>query len=183
MSQRNLRLSALRVPIICLSLTFGASSGLAEINDRGASSVRTIYQINPSAYGQRTEAGDMMIDDAAILVQTLYDRYARAVQGDGDDPLFSDTANQYFTSDIVALFQSGQIDGHPLYGAQDFDGRIVSIAPDPEQPMLRGMITVNVDFINFGQKKRAIYYLRSDDTQDNAPLLIFSVDHDGWSYP
>ena len=49
--------------------------------------------------------------------------------------------------------------------------------------MLRGMITINVDFTNFGQQQRAVFYLRPDPTKPEAPLRIFRVEHDGWWYP
>lgn len=72
---------------------------------------------------------------------------------------------------------------HPLYGAQDFDGTVNAPKRDRDQPMLRGMITVNVDFTNFGQAQRAVYRLRADTSKPGAPLRIFMVEHDGWSYP
>ncbi len=49
--------------------------------------------------------------------------------------------------------------------------------------MLRGMITINVDFTNFGQPQRAIFYLRAETASTAAPLRTFRVEHDGWSYP
>ncbi|WP_392352833.1 hypothetical protein V8F63_08310 [Brevundimonas sp. LF-1] len=55
--------------------------------------------------------------------------------------------------------------------------------PDPDHPMLRGMITINVDFTNFGQPQRAVFHIRADADKPDAPLRIFRVEHDGWSYP
>jgi hypothetical protein len=49
--------------------------------------------------------------------------------------------------------------------------------------MLRGMTTINVDFTNFGRRQRALSYLRADTTKAGAPLRIFRVEHDRWSYP
>lgn len=127
-------------------------------------------------------SGDAMIDEAQRLVRDLYDAQSRAERGRGPDPLQGRSAAAYFASDIVALLRSG-VGAHPLYGAQDFDGRILNIAPDRDQPMLRGMIVINVDFVNFGQQQRAVFYLRADPAARDAPLRIFRVEHDGWSYP
>lgn len=128
-------------------------------------------------------SGDAMIDAAQQIVRDLYDAQARADHGQGPDPLQGRSAARYFTSDIVALLQSGGFGAHPLYGAQDFDGRVTRIAPDPVQPMLRGMIAIIADFTNFGAPQRAVFYLRADTEGQGAPLRIFRVEHDGWSYP
>lgn len=124
-----------------------------------------------------------MIAAAQTMVRELYTAYDLAAQGRGSDPLTNGSAATYYTDDIVALLQSGQVGAHPLYGAQDFDGRVNRIAPDPDQAMLRGMVTIHVDFINFGQAQRATYLLRPDTTQAAAPLRIFRVEHEGWSFP
>ena len=83
----------------------------------------------------------------------------------------------------MALLASGNIGAHPLYGAQDFDGTVAEPEPDAETPMYRGMITINVDIVNFGHPQRAIFSLRADTTKPGAPFRIFNVEHDGWSYP
>lgn len=137
-----------------------------------------------SAAGEQVSPGDdAMIADAQTIVRELYDAQALADRGQGPDPLQRDAASRYFTSDIVALFETGEIAAHPLYGAQDFEGSITRIAPDEDMPMLRGMISINVDFTNFGEKQRAVYQLRADPTQAGSPLRIFRVEHEGWSYP
>lgn len=63
------------------------------------------------------------------------------------------------------------------------DGAVGDPTPDPDHPMLRGMITINVDFTNFGQSQRAVFHIRADADKPDAPLRIFRVEHDGWSYP
>src|SRR5690606_12315276 len=105
-------------------------------------------------------AGDAVIARAVSMVRALYEANERFERGQGPDPLPGPSAAAYFTSDIMALMQSGAIGAHPLHGAQDFDGRVLRIAPDPDpdHPMLRGMITVNVDFTNFGQQQRAVFF-------------------------
>lgn len=137
--------------------------------------------ISPTA--PEASSGDAMIAEATSIVRALYEANARAERGQGPDPLHGSLASQYFTSDILAFFRSGGLGAHPLYGAQDFDGSILRIAPDPDEPMLRGMITIDVGFTNFGQLQRAAFYLRADTTQQGAPLRIFRVEHEGWSYP
>lgn len=128
-------------------------------------------------------SGDPIIAEAEELVRELYERQDLARIGAGPDPLATAMRADYFTADIVAFLVSGKIQAHPLYGAQDFDVAIDEPRADPDRPMFRGMITINVDFTNFGQKQRAIFYLRADTTKADAPLRIFRVEHDGWSYP
>lgn len=123
------------------------------------------------------------VDQAVDLVRELYERQFQAENSNAPSIFDPAVAQNYFTRDIVAWLASGNVGAHPLYGAQDFDGAIGEPAPDPDNPMLRGMITINVDFTNFGQKQRAIYYIRADTTKSDAPLRIFHVEHDGWSYP
>lgn len=143
----------------------------------------TVFSTESGRETASPSSGDAMIDEAERLVRDLFDAQARAERGQDPDPLHGRSAARYFTSDIVALLQSGGLGAHPLYGAQDFDGSITRIAPDPDQPMLRGMITINVDFTNFGEPQRAVFYLRADTTEHDAPLRVFRVEHDGWSYP
>ncbi len=128
-------------------------------------------------------ASDPLFAKAEEFVRELYERYDLAQLGAGADPLRPPMASNYFTSDIVDYLKSDKLQAHPLYGAQDFDVAIDEPRVDPDQPMLRGMITVNVDFTNFGQPQRAVYYLRADTTKSGAPLRIFRVEHGGWSYP
>lgn len=149
----------------------------------GASSPPTVSSDSGGADDGGASSSDAMIARAHSIVRDLYDTYARAERGQGPDPLWGPSAAGFFTSDIVAMLQSGGFGAHPLYGGQDFDGRVLRIAPDRDQPMLRGMITINVDFTNFGQQQRAVFYLRADTTEQGAPLRIFHVEHDGWSYP
>ncbi|MFC5386202.1 hypothetical protein ACFPLB_09520 [Aquamicrobium segne] len=123
------------------------------------------------------------VAQAQDLVREVYEREFLSESGNIPGPFDPSVADSYFTSDIVAWLASGNAGAHPLYGAQDFDGAIGEPTPDPDQPMFRGMITINVDFTNFGQQQRAIFYLRADTTKPGAPLRIFRVEHDGWSYP
>ena len=126
---------------------------------------------------------DGLVAQAQDLVREIYEREFLSEGGDLASAADPSVAHNYFTSDIVALFASGNIGAHPLYGAQDFDGAIGEPTPDPDQPMFRGMITINVDFTNFGERQRAVYYVRADTTKPGSPLRIFRIEHDGWSIP
>lgn len=128
---------------------------------------------------QGAEDGDM-IGQAVDLVRALY---AAAHQPGGAYPLDPDHAHRYFSSEVVAHLRAHRLEADPLTGAQDFDGSIGEPRLDPDQPMLRGMITVNVDFVNFGQRQTAVFRLRADPGQPGAPVRIFRIDHDGWSFP
>ncbi|MEW4467836.1 hypothetical protein AB1K62_08405 [Parasphingorhabdus sp. JC815] len=151
--------------------------------DHGDAAQRPTARTAPETASTKTSTSASPVVEATAIVRKLYDAQARAERGQGTDPLQGRTASNYFTSDIVDLLRAGRIGAHPLYGAQDFDGRVTRIAADPEQPMLRGMVTVHVDFTNFGEPQRATFYLRADTTQRGSPLRIFRVEHDGWSYP
>lgn len=146
-----------------------------------ASTSTPSLQARPEPYAP--QSGIDPVDQAVDLVRELYERQFQSENSNLPSALDPRVANDYFTSDIVAWLASGQVDAHPLYGAQDFDGAIGEPTPDPDSPMLRGMITINVDFTNFGQDQRVVYYLRADTAKAGAPLRIFRVEHDGWSYP
>ena len=131
-------------------------------------------------------AADPDIDPVAQardLVRELYQRQFLSEGSNLPSAIDPAVARNYFTDDIVAWLASGNIGAHPLYGAQDFDGTIAEPRPDPDRPMYRGMITLNVDIVNFGRKHTAVFSLRADTTKPGSPLRIFNVSHDGWSYP
>ncbi len=124
--------------------------------------------------------GDPLIDGAAFVVRALYVTAARS-HGPADHPFTPANGGQYFVADIVP-----HLSGHGddvLYGAQDFQGRITRIAPDGDRPMMRGMITIHVDFVNFGANGRVTYRLCADTSQPGAPLRIFRIEHADWTFP
>jgi len=123
------------------------------------------------------------VSQARDLVREVYERQFQSENSSLPSAFDPSTACRYFTDDIVRWLASGAVDAHPLYGSQDFDGVVGDPTPDPDHPMLRGMITINVDFTNFGQLQRAVFYIRPDPDKPDAPLRIFRVEHDGWSYP
>ena len=143
--------------------------------------VMDVMKILPApTTGTAAWSSDELIDYARGLVATLYqyDDLARGVS-----PLDPDARDVFFSTDFVAALQSSPPGADLLGGAQDFQGSISGPVPDPDQPMLRGMITVNVEIVNFGQKHTAVFRLRGDTARPDAPLRIFRIEHDGWSYP
>ena len=136
-------------------------------------------EANPTAAGPEAAAGEDMIAQATDLVRALY----AAEAAGGPHPLDPAHAHRYFSSEVVAHMRAHPLEADPLIGAQDFDGSIGEPTPDPDQPMLRGMITVNVDIVNFGQRHTAVFRLRADPAQPGARLRIFRIEHDGWSFP
>lgn len=123
------------------------------------------------------------VSQAQDLVREIYERQFQSENSNLPSAFDPKVSHHYFTDDIIAWLASGNVGAHPLYGAQDFDVILDEPMPDPDQPMLRGMITINVDFTNFGKPQRVVFYLRADTTKPSAPLRVFRVEHDGWSYP
>lgn len=146
-----------------------------------ADEVMDVMKILPApTAGPAAWSGDELIDHARGLVATLYeyDDPARGVS-----PLDPDARAVFFSSDFVAALQSSPPGADLLAGAQDFQGSISEPVPDPDQPMFRGMITINVEIVNFGQAHTAVFRLRGDTARPDAPLRIFRIEHDDWSYP
>ncbi|AML51707.1 SH3 domain-containing protein [Falsihalocynthiibacter arcticus] len=124
--------------------------------------------------------GDPLLDQAQALVRELYVVFEMGGE-QGDNPFYPPTAERYFFAGLAP-----KLAGHGsdvMYDAQDFQGQVTRIAPDADRPMLRGMITINVDFINFGQQDRAVFSLRADTSQQGAPFRIFRIEHGDWSFP
>ena len=132
--------------------------------------------------GRDAMPSDDLIFHAQDLVRELYEASYLATVG-GPQPLDPANAINYFSSEVVAAMQSQPLGADPIYGAQDFEGSVSEPEPDPDQPMFRGMITINVEIVNFGRPHTAIFRLRADPTQTGAPIRIFRVEHDGWSFP
>ena len=79
--------------------------------------------------------------------------------------------------------KAGKLDSHPLYGAHDFEGSVIKIAPDPDAPSVDRQVAVVVELTNFGEKQRATFLAQADPTLPGAPLRIVRVEHDGWMLP
>lgn len=126
--------------------------------------------------------GDDMITQAVDLVRALYKNADRAANDDFH-PLHPANAQNYFLINVAKEMQTQPLQADPLFGAQAFEGSYAAPVPDPDQPMLRGMITVNVEIVNFDQQHTAIFRLRADPGQPGSPIRIFRIEHDGWSFP
>ncbi len=116
---------------------------------------------------------------AMELVRDLYAAFESS-HSMADNP-FAGQASRYFSS-----YMTPDLAGHGadvLYNAQDFNGAVLRIMPDPDMPHIQGFITVHVDFMNFGQMNRATFGLRRDANQPGAPIRIIRVEHPGWSFP
>ncbi|OBX18606.1 hypothetical protein A9995_11665 [Erythrobacter sp. QSSC1-22B] len=138
--------------------------------------------VDSPTIGPNAVAGEDLIAHAQDLVRALYEAADLARMG-GPQPLAPANAGNYFSSDVVAGMQTRPLQADPLYGAQDFDGTVGEPEPDRDQPMLRGMITLNVAIVNFGQPHTAVFRLRADPERPGAPIRIFRIEHDGWSFP
>ena len=143
--------------------------------------VMDVMKVRPApTAGTQTWSSDDLVDYARGLVETLYEYDDPAL---GQSPLDPGARDVFFSKDFVAALQAHPPGADLLFGAQDFEGSISKPVPDPEQPMFRGMITINVEVENFGQAHTAVFRLRGDTTRPEAPLRIFRIEHDGWSYP
>ena len=143
--------------------------------------VMDVMKVRPApTAGTQTWSSDDLVDYARGLVETLYEYDDPAL---GQSPLDPGARDVFFSKDFVAALQAHPPGANLLVGAQDFEGSISKPVPDPEQPMFRGMITINVEVENFGQTHTAVFRLRGDTTRPEAPLRIFRIEHDGWSYP
>lgn len=130
--------------------------------------------------GSQAWSSDELIEHARGLVAALYE-YDDPTRGVSHlDPAAPDV---FFSTEFRDALRSRPPGADLLIGAQDFQGSVSEPVPDPDQPMFRGMITINVEVKNFGQTHTAIFRLRGDTTRPDAPLRIFRIEHDGWSYP
>ncbi|WP_147393099.1 hypothetical protein [Paracoccus siganidrum] len=121
-----------------------------------------------------------LVEHARGLVAALYEYDNPALGQSHLDPAAPDV---FFSTEFREALRSRPPGADLLIGAQDFQGRVSEPVPDPDQPMFRGMITINVEVENFGQTHTAVFRLRGDTTRPDAPLRIFRIEHDGWSYP
>ncbi|MCA1297069.1 SH3 domain-containing protein [Stappia indica] len=147
--------------------------------------VRATFLVPDYGGAERAPAnnGEAQIREAEDVVRALYEAHRIEDAGGKTDLRRPRGARRYFFADVAADFLSGRAGADPVYGGQDFDGSCQPPRRDPQTPMLRGMITVNVDCVNFGHAQRAVYRLRADPDQPGAPIRIFRIEHDGWSFP
>lgn len=136
--------------------------------------------------GPAAEPGpDRMIEDAVSLVTRLYRRHAQSLRGEALSPLSRARAADFFFAADAAAVADGPRQADPLYDAQDSEITNLRVYADPEMPMFRGMITVWVEFENFGQPKKVEVNLRPDPDQPGrpAPVRIMRINHGAWTFP
>ncbi|MAS14450.1 MAG: hypothetical protein CMH69_14220 [Nitratireductor sp.] len=138
--------------------------------------------VSSSPASESKDDGRDMVAQARDLIRRLYGAADSAENGVGH-PLDPAHALDYFSTDVVNHIRSQPVQVDPIYGAQDFSGSVSEPKPDADQPMLRGMITIHVDIVNFGRTHTATFRLRADPSQPGAPVRIFRVEHDGWTFP
>ncbi|MBS1303394.1 hypothetical protein [Loktanella sp. SALINAS62] len=137
------------------------------------------------ATGQATpdQTSNRMLADAVSLVRRLYARHEQSMRGEALAPFGASRALDFFMADIANDLAQTQWQADPLYNAQDTDISNFRVMSDPDQPMLRGMITVRAEFTNFGQPQTVTFNLRADPVQPDAPVRIMRINHGEWSIP
>lgn len=121
-----------------------------------------------------------MESEAVRLVERLYTLHELALRGQALSPLERPRARDFFFLDDVGLVVGSSAGADPLYNAQDTE--ITDFAVTLKS-MLRGLISVEVTFRNFGHPQRVGFSLRADTRQEGAPIRILGISHDGWSFP
>lgn len=132
-------------------------------------------------HNMQVHAGDEVqdvVEAAELLVQQLYSDHLRAMSDGSTSPLDPARAGDFFTAPLAAKMAREGLQADPLFDAQDAEITDLHVARDAEQPMFRGLVTVNVDFRNFGHPRRAVVLLRSED---GAPQVI-RIEHENWSF-
>lgn len=136
-----------------------------------------VLEADPSAPDLDEVAQDVTVA-AERLVQQLYDDHLRAMRGGFTSPLDPARAADFFTAPLADSIARDGLQADPLFDAQDAEITDLQVALDAEQPMFRGMITVNADFRNFGHPRRAVVLLR---VEEGEPRVI-RIEHEGWSF-
>lgn len=98
---------------------------------------------------KQDQSSETLISDVVVLVERLYARYEQAMSGDALDPLGALHSMDFLMADISYDLCQRTSQASPLCDAQDTEISEFRGLPDPDQPMLRGMITVRANFANF----------------------------------
>src|SRR5690606_30870866 len=83
----------------------------------------------PSSANMMDDATENLVGQAQDLVREVYERESLSEGTDLRSATDPSVASNYFTSDMVALLEAGEIGAHPLHGAQDFEGSIGDPTP------------------------------------------------------
>lgn len=117
------------------------------------------------------------VADAVQLVQRLYRDHLQASRRPTvTSPLHPSRVRDFFAPDLAVALSGDRMQADPLFDAQDFRITELDIRPDADQAMFRGLISVTVDYRNFGRPHRARVRLRM---QDGAPRII-RIEHEAW---
>ncbi|MFC4352020.1 hypothetical protein ACFOW6_10745 [Fodinicurvata halophila] len=116
--------------------------------------------------------------EAERLVQRLYRDHLQSMTGNMTSPLALERAGDFFTAPLAERMASEGLQADPLLDAQDSDITNLDIALDEERPMFRGLITVNADFRNFGQSRRAVVRLRYEKGEPR----VIRIEHEAWTF-
>lgn len=116
--------------------------------------------------------------EAERLVRRLYRDHLQSMTGSMTSPLHPERAAAFFTAPLAERIANEGLQADPLFDAQDSDITNLSIALDEERPMFRGLITVNADFHNFGQPRRAVVRLRYEEGEPR----IIRIEHEDWAF-
>ncbi|MGY6704242.1 hypothetical protein [Roseinatronobacter sp.] len=119
-------------------------------------------------------------DIALHLVQRLYTLHDLAQRGQALSPLAPPRVQDFFFLDDVARITDHPMGADPLYDAQDTEITDFQISVESTY---RGLITVNATFRNFGNPQTAIFSLRPDTQQPDAPIRILEITHQDWRFP
>jgi len=140
--------------------------------------------LRPTVGGTGNQATDAeMLDIAEELVRGVYELHTMARASQGPDPFDPAYVGLFFSADIVAYLQANQLQVDPLFNTPDFRGTYEEPYRDRQQPIVRGTITILVDFINFGQPQQAVVRLRPDSLHPDHAIRIMRIEHDGWMFP
>lgn len=114
---------------------------------------------------------------ARDLIRALYAAVEQAEMGRSN--LFeSDYAAHYCFADLATLLRRQLPSADLLTGEQDSHDHVNDPLP-AFQPMLRGMIVVDVGITNFGRSHAACFHLRLDPNQSGS---LIRIERNGWHF-
>lgn len=135
----------------------------------------------PQATGGTGEVGIGWTNEPDVVQAMILVRDAFAANGAGGEPQGRDAGRYFFAADLATVRNAG---ADVLFDAQDVDGRLLRVYPHPEIPAMRGSIPVVAEFVNFGEGRRATFWLARDSMQAGAPIRILQIEHmSGATYP
>ncbi|MGB8622863.1 MAG: hypothetical protein WCD16_08585 [Paracoccaceae bacterium] len=114
-------------------------------------------------------------DIAVPLVRNLYRRHAGGFADVTGPDARLDLYRSYFFVGLARKLAQG-LDFDPLFDGQDFNISDLRVGLDPQNPIRHGVVTVIVQFRNFGMEQWARVLVRADGQQGGA-FRIFRIEH------